>query len=263
MSTMLTLTHGGWDAARALARAGRRTAAVAHLTRLLAVPGLPAPVAADARRLAGELLTDAGKYAEARRHLRQAATLEPTHGRTHYLLGLAWERDPDGCDRKAAVRFKKAVACEPANAQYRAAFGRAAVRCGLVRRGVWELLAAAHAAPADVAVVRVVVGGLTEAGRVKSARRLLAAARFANPRSGEIVGLWNRLRYEAARVGQEDHRRTDAAGSATDGGVVLLPFLRVAGSDRTPARAGRSARRDVISLPRPHLARRRAFRADR
>lgn len=263
MSTTLNLVHAGWDVARALARAGRRSAAVAQLGRLLGVPGLSAPIEADARRLAGELLTDAGKYAEARRHLRAAAKLEPAHARTHYLLGLAWERDPDGCDRRAALRLKKAVACDPANALYRAALGRAAVRCGKVRRGVWELIAAANRAPADVAVVRVVVGGLTEAGRLKSARRVLVAARFGRPGSAELRGLWNRFRFEAARVGQEDHRRTEAAGSAREGGVVLLPFLRVAGADRKPAASGRSTRRDVISLPRPHLARRRAHRADR
>jgi tetratricopeptide (TPR) repeat protein len=262
---MLSLVHAGWDSTRALARAGRRSAAVAQLNRLLAVPGLPASVAADARRLAGELLTDAGKYAEARRHLRAAAKLEPGHARTQYLLGLAWERDPDGCDRRAAVRYKKALAGEPANALYRAAFGRAAARCGMARRGVRELIAAAHAAPADPAVVRVVVGGLTEAGRLGAARRVLVAARFARPGCGELLGLWNRLRFEAARVGQKDHRRTEDAGAAREGGVVLLPFLRVAGAGRKPAPAGRGpkVRRDVISLPRPHLARRRARRADR
>ncbi|MBX9625402.1 MAG: hypothetical protein K2X82_16470 [Gemmataceae bacterium] len=261
MSRMLTLVHAGWDSARTLARAGRRTAAVAQIERLVARPDVPAPVAADARRLAGELLIDAGRYAAARRHLRVAAELEPGHARTHYLLGLAWERDPAGDDRKAAARFKKAVAADPTNALYRAGLGRAAVRCGKVRRGVRELVAAANAAPGDVAVLRVAVGGLIEAGRVRTAGRVLTAARFANPQSGAIVGLWNRLRFEAARVGQEDHRRKEAAGSAREGGVVLLPFLRVAGAKGTRRSAsGRTTRRDVISLPRPHLARQRANR---
>lgn len=260
MSKMLTLVHAAWDAARSLERAGRRSAAVAQVERLVARPDVPAPVAADARRLAGELLTDLGRYAAARRHLRVAAGLEPGHARTHYLLGVAWERDPAGDDRKAAVRFNKAVAADPANALYRAALGRAAVRCGMPRRGVRELVAAAAAAPADVAVLRVVVGGLIEAGRVKTARRVLTAARFANPGSGAVAGLWNRLRFEAARVGQEDHRRKEAAGSAREGGVVLLPFLRVAGGKGVRRKA---TRRDVLSLPRPHLARPRVSRADR
>ncbi|MBX9584848.1 MAG: hypothetical protein K2X87_31475, partial [Gemmataceae bacterium] len=92
----------------------------------------------------------------------------------------------------------------------------------------------------------------------------LVAARFARPGCGEVLGLWNRLRFEAARVGQKDHRRREDAGAAKEGGVVLLPFLRVAGAGRKAA-AGRGpkVRRDVISLPRPHLARRRATRADR
>src|SRR4051794_24951916 len=108
MSRTLTLLDSGWASARALARAGRRGDALALIGRLLGRPDIPAAVAADARRLAGELELEAERYAAARRHLRAAAALEPSHAQTHYRLGLAHERDPHGDDRRAAVRFKKA-----------------------------------------------------------------------------------------------------------------------------------------------------------
>ena len=109
MSRTLTLTHAGWTAARALAQAGRRADALAQLGRLLARPDLTAPVAADARRLAGELELDGGNYAAARRHLRAAAGLEPTHARTQYTLGVAHDRDPHGDVRRAALDRKSVV----------------------------------------------------------------------------------------------------------------------------------------------------------
>src|SRR5438445_13193061 len=48
MSRTLTLTHAGWNAARAMARAGRRPEALAQLGRLLRRPDLRTPLAADA-----------------------------------------------------------------------------------------------------------------------------------------------------------------------------------------------------------------------
>jgi Flp pilus assembly protein TadD len=128
MSRTLTILHSGWASARALARGGRRTDALSLIERLLSRPDVPAVLATDARRLAGELELTAERYAAARRHLRAAAALEPAHAATHYRLGLAHERDPHGDDRRAAVRFKRASELEPGNALYRAAFGRAAVR---------------------------------------------------------------------------------------------------------------------------------------
>src|SRR5205814_8127136 len=138
---------------------GRRPEARAHLGGLLGRPDLPTPLAATARRLAGELELDGGNYAAARRHLRAAAGLEPNHARTQYTLGVAHERDPHGDARRAAARFRRASKLDPGNPLYRAAFGRAAVRCGKVRLGAKELLGAADAAllrgAAAVAEIRV------------------------------------------------------------------------------------------------------------
>jgi hypothetical protein len=252
MSRTLTILHSGWASARALARGGRRTDALALIDRLLSRPDLPTPLAADAHRLAGELELNAERYTAARRHLRAAAALEPNHAQTHYRLGLAQERDPHGDDRRAAVRFKKASESEPGNPLYRAAFGRAAVRCDRVKAGVRALLAAADAAPGDVPVLRVVVGGLLEAGKPAAARRVVAHARFLCPDSRELGGLWEQVRFESARRRQQNERSKQDAPFATDGEFVLLPFVRVVGGGSGKAGV---IRRDRMSKPRPHLPR--------
>lgn len=262
MSRMLTVIHAGWATAKALARTGRRRDALDHLTRLLARPDLPGPVAADGHRLAAEILIDAEHYATARRHLRAAAALEPGHARTQYLLGLAYETDPHGDDRRAALRFREASRLEPQNAAYQAAFGRAAVRSNRVKTGVRELLAAAAAAPDKLSVLRVVVGGLVEAGRVMAARRVLIKARFLCPGSREVMGLWERLRFDTARAGQRRPAREQDARIARDGDFRLLPFVRVVGSGAGRQTVAGTIRRDAFSVQRPHIARMRSSRAD-
>lgn len=259
MSRTLTLLDSGWASARALARAGRRTDALALIGRLLA---RPAAVAADARRLAGELELEAERYGAARRHLRAAAALEPGHAGTHYKLGLAHERDPHGDDRRAAVRFKTASELEPANPLYRAAFGRAAVRCDRVKLGVRALLAAAEAAPGNVPLLRVVVGGLLEAGKPALARGVVEKARFLCPADRELNAIRGRVRFEIARRRQQNERRKQDAPFATEGEFVLLPFVRVVGGSGRAATPG-TVRFDRGSQPRPHLTRMRSYRADR
>lgn len=272
MSRMLNLIDAGWESVRFTARHGRRSDALTRATRLLARPDLPASVAAEAHRLAGELATNAERYAEARRHLRAAAALEPTHARTFYLWGVALDRDPDGCDRRAAQRFRRAAELETGTALYRAAFGRAAVRCGRTATGVRALLAAADAGAGDVSVVRPVIDGLIAAGRVKAARRVLTRARFLCPGDRELVGLWERVRFEAARRGQEQRARREVGGTtrhgldaefARDGGRVVLPFVRLAREGVAEKQPAGYVRRDVVSLPRPHFPRLMARKADR
>jgi hypothetical protein len=267
MSRMLTLIHAGWSSIRISAEQGRRTDALNRLTLLLSRDDVPPPIAADAHRLAGELLTDAEQYASARRHLRAAAALEPRRARTQYLWALAHERDPHGCDRRAAVRFREAARLEPASALYRASFGRAVVRCGGLTNGVRELLAAADQAPGDLAAIRVVIDGLLEAERPATARRVLNRIGFLyrdTVRARELKSLSERVRFVAAEREQRGERGTTRhgqdAGFARDGGRVVLPFIRVASTESV--RKGERVRRDVISLPRPHFPRLHSRRAD-
>ena len=268
MSRMLTLIQAGWSSIRFSAAQGRRTDALAQLARLLSRQDVPTPIAADAHRLAGELFTDAEQYTNARRHLRAAAALEPLHARTFYLWALALERDPHGCDRRAALRFCKAARLETTNALYRASFGRAAVRCDRIKRGVRELLQAFDMAPGDVTVIRVVVDGLLAADHPGTARRVLNRAGFLfrdSVRARELRSLNERVRFAIARRDQRGERGTTRHGLdaefAWDGGRVVLPFIRVA--TENPSQTGEHVRRDVISLPRPHFPRLLSRKADR
>jgi tetratricopeptide (TPR) repeat protein len=258
MSWKLALIDDGMAAARSLVRKGRTTEALAQATRLLNRPDLPVVVAADAHRVIAELLIDAERYAKARKHLRAALALEPEHARTQYLLGLAFECDPLGDDRHAARRFHKASKLVPASALYRAAFGRAAVRSDHRKRGVRELLACTEPATKDTTVLQVVVTGLLEAGKIAMARRIITKARFSCPGNREVSRLWEQVRFEAARVGQTRGRSTQDAGPARDGGVQLLPFLRVVHSSTGRKTRLANMRQDAFSLPRSHVSRLRA-----
>lgn len=279
MSRTLTLIDDGWDSARALANRGQRAPALAQLTRLLTRPDTPAALLAEGHRMAGELALELERYATARRHLKAAVALEPDNARVRYAMGLAWQDDPNGCDRRAAICFKKAAALDAANPRYRAAFGRAAARCGKVKRGVREMLAAAELAPGNLEVIRVIVGGLLELGRAREARQVVATARFLCPGNSELGGLCERVKFESARIAQlkttkaakirGNTRPAQDAHFATDGDRVTLPFVRLASdtdsSEAGPkaASAGGTVRRDTVSFPRPHFPRLQARNADR
>jgi hypothetical protein len=278
MSGTLTLIDAGWESVRTTAQRGQRTIALTRLTRLLARPDLPTTLAVEGHRLAGELALDLCRYAAARRHLKVAAALEPAHAGTQYLAGRGWEEDPDGCDRRAAICFKKATKLEGANPLYRAAFGRAAARCGKVKLGTREMLGATDHAAGDIEVVRVVVMGLLEAGKAVEARHVIAKARFLCPGNAELTALWERVKFDTARLAQrkmakvektrENARYAQDAHFATEGDRVTLPFVRLA-DDTDPSKAdtkgagGGTVRHDAASLPRPYLARLRARKADR
>jgi len=276
MSRMLTLIDAGWESIRASVARGRRYDAIDRATTLLARPDLPAAVAFEAHQLVGELHTEAERYTNARRHLRAAAALEPTVARTFYLWGIAFEQDPHGCDRRATLRFRRACELEPENTVYRAAFGRAAVRCGRSKFGVRTLLAAVETAPDDIPTLRIVTDGLLEAGKLNAARRVLVKARFLNPTSRQLAACWDRMRFEETRkqqrllyAQQKTTRHGQDAENAKDGGRVVLPFVRLVGMSEAGEDSGNqtsgtgSMRRDVVSLPKPHFPRLLGRKADR
>jgi hypothetical protein len=267
MSRTLTLIGAGWASVRSSAKQGQRSDALNRLRCLIARPDLPAPVASEAHRLAGELLVDAGHYREARRHLRLAVGFASTEAKAFHLWGLAFERDPQGCDRQAARLFRKASKLEPGNATYQAAFGRAAVRCGRCKLGVRELMLAATGAPGDLGVIRMVTEGLIEAGQLTAAQRILQKARFLcfeGAKDRELLNMSERVRYEFARqVQRKTTRHRQDAELATDGGRLVLPFVRVRStSTKRPGSSKGHVRRDVVSLPKPHFPRLRVRRAD-
>jgi predicted Zn-dependent protease len=267
MSWTLTLISAGWESVRRAVASGRRGDAVRNLHSLLKRPDLPADIAVAANTLCGELELESCRFREARRRFRAAAALSPTCARTFFLWGKAFENDPEGCDRRAAARFRLACKLEPENLLYRAAFGRAAIRCGHVKAGVRIMSAAAKASPGDLKVLAVVVEGLLEAGQTKTANRIVQQARFLNPNHTMIQGLQERVQFEVAgkkqrKLGRITRHRHDA-DFAREGGRVILPFIRLVGSDSVCGNNGGSARRDRISIPRPHFNRLGVRRADR
>lgn len=276
MSRTLALLEAGWESVRHTASSGQRAGALKRLTRLLARPDVPAARAAEWNRFAGELALEVGRYATARKYLKAALRLDGTDAGAWHRLARAWEEDPDGCDRRAAVCFKKATVFDAASPMYRACLGRAAARCGKVSFGAREMLAAAENGKADVAVVGVVVRGLLEVGKTAEARQVVAGARFVQPASGELAALWERVKFETARLDQraaakktrENARYAQDAQFATEGDRVTLPFLRLA-DDTDASKAGRgtagggTVRHDAASFPRPHLAPLAVRKADR
>jgi Flp pilus assembly protein TadD len=190
-------------------------------------------------------LADArGRYADARRHLRAAAKLDPADAATRFRLGQAYEQDPFGSDELAAKHYRAAAKHDRTNAEYRAAYGRAAVRAGNVVAGVKALVRAAKFAPADTTILAVVVDGLLAAGRIRTARRIIGRARFLCRNAATLSGLWARVRFAEALAGQDTHRP-----------AAVLPFVRVV-AKRSPAADGRIVRADLPSpRPRPHIGR--------
>lgn len=268
MSRTLTLIRAGWESIRGAAERGRKADALARLASLLARPDVPADILRDGSKLAAELALGTGRFAVARRHLKTALALDATDAGVRFLVGRAWEDDPDGCDRRAAIAYRKAALLDGTNPLYRAHFGRAAARCGKLRLGAREMVAAADLAPENLEVTRVVVRGLLEANRPALARRVLAKARFLNPRAAELTSFAERVKFETARHEQrkagragENTRDAQDAQFARDGDRVLLPFIRIAGG--TSSTRDTAVRTDVISFPRPHFDRLRTGKADR
>jgi Flp pilus assembly protein TadD len=271
MSRTLTLIGAGWESILSSVAHGRRIDVLKRLRTLIARNDLPTEVASEANRLAGELSLEAERFANAKRYLRTAARISPTDAKTFYLLGLAHERDPHGSDILATRMFRKATRLDPKDPNFRVAFGRAAVRTARSKRGVREILEAAALAPGDIGVIRVAVSGLLEAGRFDDAAAVLNRAKFLCYESAairEIGNLFQRLRFETARcIQRENTRQRLDADFATEGGRVVLPFVRIANpieaAEDCSANCSRSVRSDVLSIPRPHVPRLRMRRADR
>jgi Flp pilus assembly protein TadD len=250
---MLTFHDAAWASARDCAAAGRRADALAFLAPLLSSADVPTRLVRLAHRLAARLSAATQDYRMTRKHLLAAAKLDPNCAEVHYELGLAFERDPYGCDHRAARRFRKAVSLIPKEPRYAAALGRALVRTNRVRAGVTWLTIAATGAPADPAVLAVVTDGLCDAGRLRLARKLVAQARFLAPADRTIHKLWDDVNYAEAAA---KSRKTTAIGR----GPALLPFLQVVRDDRSTG--GGVIRRDLASRPAPHLGRLRAYRTE-
>jgi len=219
MSTTLSFFEAAWTLSRGHALVSRCREALHALRPLLggtdaAGDGPPVHLVTLAHRLAGRLHFNAENFRAARRHLREARRLNPAHAETHHDLGLAWERDPQGSDRIALRSYRRADRLNPDVPKYLAAYGRALVRNGRAARGRVALRRAAELAPGQPAILRIVVEGLRESGRVNEAYRLVVQAKFAAPQCREVDRL-----YADARFALTAHSRS--AASRRDGPAVL------------------------------------------
>ena len=254
MSRMLTFFDAVWASARDYAVAGRRHEALKALSPLLCSPVAPERLTLLAHRLAARLYAVAENYRRARHHLRTAEKSDPNNAEIHFELAQSHERDPYGCDRKAALRYQLAVKHAPRTPKYLAAFGRSLVRLDRVSRGVRYLREAATKAPCDAKVLSIVVEGLREAGRMYEAYKLVAHAKFRAPKSKEIMLLWNEVKFQLAQ--------SDQIGPRTDSRrAVVLPFVPVI-STRFTLDRGESHRVDGPARIAPHFTRLRAYRSE-
>ena len=216
MSKTLSFLEAAWTLSRDHALAGRRREALTTLRPLLdgtdAAGGPPVSggLATLAHRLAGRLHFNAENYRAARRHLRTARRLSPGHAETHFDLGLAWERDPQGSDRYALHSYRRADRLNPGVPKYLAALGRALVRNDRAVRGCKLLRQAAELAPGQPAILRVVVEGLRESGRAGEAYRLVVQAKFSAPQCREVSRLYAEARFALSARAQSGRSASPA-----------------------------------------------------
>src|SRR5262249_13658446 len=104
--------------ARDLHSAGFIHEATRLLQRLAGFRALPAAQAQEVHRRLGEIRLQRGQYAKARRHLAAAVAHQPFHADAHHLLASATQCDEKANPHDALEHLRRAVECEPENANY-------------------------------------------------------------------------------------------------------------------------------------------------
>lgn len=220
MSMMLTFSDAAWARARSLAVEGRKPEALQALAPLLGPAEVPRRLRLLAHRLAARLHSAAGRYRACRRQLYLAAKIEPTTAEIHFEIGQAFESDPAGCDRRACRRYRLACRLAPRDARFRAALGRSLVRLNRVRAGLIELRAAAKMSPADAVVLRIIMEGLSEAGKPREAFEVVAREQFT--RTAGMAKLQSDAKFRLAAGPSRGPKRSRPtlrlAGMRADGG---------------------------------------------
>ncbi|QEL13173.1 tetratricopeptide repeat protein [Limnoglobus roseus] len=249
MSMMLSLSFHAWNHARQAIKDGRSADALRWLEQVATAAELTSEELAEAHRLAAGLLLNKARFAKARRHLRAADGLEPDHAGTHFQMGLAFEGDPYGCDRRAAKAFRRAIKLDPSHSLSWAHLARSAVRIHRDSLAKAAIRTATQLAPTDARVLSLIVETLRESGRLKAALRIVTKARFLAPHDAEVLAVWNRVRFEMARAAQHAKRTPKTTTSPH-----VLPFVRIVDA----AGHKRVVRRDMGGvLSGPHVMRMR------
>ncbi len=222
MSKMLSLSFHAWTHARQAITDGRSADALRWLAQVTTTAELASEDLAEAHRLMAGLLLNKMRFAKARKHLRAAEGLEPDHAGTHFQLGLAFEGDPYGSDRRAAAAFRRATKLDPNHALAWAHLARAAVRIHRDSLAKAAIGRATKMAPTDARVLSLIVETLRESGRLRAALRIVTNARFLAPHNADVLAVWNRVRFEMARAAQHAKRMPKMTTSPH-----VLPFVRI------------------------------------
>lgn len=217
--------------------------------------GIPVEQRVEIFTALAERDSDAGCYGKARKHWKAALALCPNSAELHYQLGVAYQDDPYGCDRRAALRFREASRLAPANGQYMAAYGTALVRLNKVKKAMPVLAAALELAAGDARILEQICTGLFEADQPEVALNWLDRVGFTIADKG-----LQRLKARAKQqilIGQQKASRQPKHPFHH---LKLIRLPNQAGSNVGQSQGILRADRGAVS-PTPHSVRIASFQA--
>jgi tetratricopeptide (TPR) repeat protein len=245
MSESLAFQEALWANAKSAAKQGHFTQALRHLQPLLQSADDPIRQLL-AYRLAGRVYAHQDQYKLARRMFKLAVKLDQKSHQTWYDLGQAFEQDPYGCDRRAAICFRNAVKLLPQEAKYRAAFGLALVRLNKLKKAFAQLHEATRLAGDDLSILKTIVTAYLEADRPELAEKVLAAVRFVAPQSRTLQELLSKVQYAQTAAGQRKAKPKLVNR--------VVPFLKIVSDEPSVAVSGEIIRHDFGSKAKPHFS---------
>jgi Flp pilus assembly protein TadD len=245
MSTTINLVEQLLARARRFREVGQPFQAFDLLKRLPLLPDVPAQVAAAVRGQMGELLLRRRRYRQARRHLVEALRLDPGSARYHFLLGLAWQHDPEGDPDRAARHYGRSLRAHPRQPRCLGEAGLLDIQRGNTDRGLIRLRRAVELAPTNAMVVGRLVRGLIRAGLPDEATQAAHEALFQAPRCPKIRQVW--IDLQLLRLRRQQERSAEQLG---DDAPILLPFVKAFGEKVAEARPMRED--GPAGLPGPH-----------
>lgn len=238
-------------------KAHQNRTALSYLSRLAALPDLPAELAEEVQVRLGEMQLQQRRFRRARRHLAIALLYRPECARYHNLMAESLSRGSSADPVRAIGHYRQSLALDAEQPRCRANLGRLLFRQGQLAEGLAELRQAAEQAPDDPEIIKGLIWCLCRARRPREAMAALRAARFHNPRDERFRQLYNDFRFRRLRARQRCQRRSESIWNNGDG-AVLLPFVR----PEVPSSAGNVRHDAPHALPAPHR-RRSARRSDR
>jgi Tfp pilus assembly protein PilF len=256
MSMTLSLIDRLLLLAKNCQKAHQHSTALGYLTRLAALPDLPADLAEEVQVRLGEMNLRQRRFRRARRHLAIALLYRPESARYHNLMAESLARGATADPVRAIGHFRRSLELDAEQPRCRADLGRLLVRQGQPAEGLAELHQAAEQAPADPGIIKGLIWGLCRNRQPREAMAALRAARFHNPRDERFRQLYNEFRFRRLRARQRSQQRSESIWNNGDG-AVLLPFV----PPEVPS-SGNVRHDESHALPGPHH-RRRARRSDR